>query len=73
MVTTNLRCIFGTFWDIERMVSGVTKSVTYLSRKPQSLPQLMVVGDTYAYTPAYPKPQSLLIVQKTRCRSVFSG
>lgn len=57
---TNLRCIFGTFWDIERMVSGVTKSVKSLSRKPQSLPQLMVVGDTYAYTPAYPKPQSLL-------------
>lgn len=57
---TNLRCIAGAFWDIERMVSGVTKSVTYLSRKPQSLPQLMVVGDTYAYTPAYPASQSLL-------------
>ena len=57
---TNLRCIAGVFWDIERMVSGVTKSVTYLSRKPQSLPQLMVVGDTYAYTPAYPASQSLL-------------
>lgn len=57
---TNLRCIAGAFWDIERMVSGVTKSVKSLSRKPQSLPQLMVVGDTYAYTPAYPKPQSLL-------------
>ena len=42
------------------MVSGVTKSVTALSRKPQSLPQLMVVGDTYAYTPAYSSPQSLL-------------
>ena len=57
---TNLRCIAGAFWDIERMVSGVRKSVTYLSRKPQSLPQLMVVGDTYAYTPAYPASQSLL-------------
>ena len=57
---TNLRCIAGAFWDIERMVSGVTKSVIYLSRKPQSLPQLMVVGDTYAYTPAYPASQSLL-------------
>ena len=57
---TNLRCIAGAFWDIERMVSGVTKSVTALSRKPQSLPQLMVVGDFYAYTPAYPDPQSLL-------------
>lgn len=57
---TNLRCIAGAFWDIERMVSGVTKSVTYLSRKPQSLPQLMVVGETYAYTPAYPASQSLL-------------
>ena len=57
---TNLRCIAGAFWDIERMVSGVTKSVTALSRKPQSLPQLMVVGDTYAYTPAYSSPQSLL-------------
>ena len=57
---TNLRCIAGAFWDIERMVSGVTKSVTALSRKPQSLPQLMVVGDTYAYTPAYSAPQSLL-------------
>ena len=42
------------------MVSGVTKSVTALSRKPQSLPQLMVVGDIYAYTPAYSAPQSLL-------------
>lgn len=58
--STNLRCIAGAFSDIERMVSGVTKSVTYLSRKPQSLPQLMVVGDTYAYTPAYPASQSLL-------------
>lgn len=57
---TNLRCIAGAFWDIERMVSGVTKSVKSLSRKPQSLPQLMVVGDTYAYTPAYSDPQSLL-------------
>ena len=57
---TNLRCIAGAFWDIERMVSGVTKSVTTLSRKPQSLPQLMVVGDIYAYTPAYSDPQSLL-------------
>lgn len=58
--STNLRCITGAFSDIERMVSGVTKSVTSLSRKPQSLPQLMVVGDTYAYTPAYSTPQSLL-------------
>lgn len=57
---TNLRCIAGAFSDIERMLSGVTKSVTSLSRKPQSLPQLMVVGDTYAYTPAYSKSQSLL-------------
>lgn len=57
---TNLRCIAGAFWDIERMVSGVTKSVTALSRKPQSLPQLMVVGDIYVYTPAYSAPQSLL-------------
>lgn len=57
---TNLRCIAGSFWDIERMVSGVTKSVTALSRKPQSLPQLMVVGDIYAYTHAYSDPQSLL-------------
>lgn len=57
---TNLRCIAGAFSDIERMVSGVTKSVTSLSRKPQSLPQLMVVGDTYAYTPAYSESQSLL-------------
>ena len=57
---TNLRCIAGAFWDIERMVSGVTKSVTVLSRKPQSLSQLMVVGDTYAYTHAYSDPQSLL-------------
>lgn len=57
---TNLRCIAGAFSDIERMVSGVTKSVTSLSRKPQSLPQLMVVGDTYAYTPAYSNSQDLL-------------
>lgn len=57
---TNLRCIAGAFWDIERMVSGVTKSVTALSRKPQSSPQLMVVGDIYAYTHAYSDPQSLL-------------
>lgn len=57
---TNLRCIAGAFWDIERMVSGVTKSVKSLSRKPQSLPQLMIVGDTYAYTPAYSESQSLL-------------
>lgn len=58
--STNLRCIAGAFSDIERLVSGATKSVTSLSRKPQSLPQLMVVGDVYAYTPAYSDPQSLL-------------
>lgn len=58
--STNLRCITGAFSDIERITSGVTKSVTSLTRKPQSLPQLMSVGDFYAYTPAYSEPQSLL-------------
>jgi len=56
---TNLRCIVGAFSDIERMTSGVTKSVTSLSRKPTSSPQVVVIGDTYAYTPAYATPQTL--------------
>lgn len=56
---TNLRCIGGAFSDIVRMTSGVTKSVTSLTRKPQTSPQLMAVGDTYVYTPAYDTPQAL--------------
>ncbi len=56
---TNLRCITGAFSDIERMTSGTTKSVTTLTRMPKSSPQLMTVGDAYAYTPAYTSAQSL--------------
>lgn len=56
---TNLRCIIGAFSDIERLTSGVSKDVTSLSRKPKSSPEMAVIGDEYAYTPAYAKAQSL--------------
>lgn len=57
---TNLRCIVGAFSDLERITSSATKSVTSLTRMPKSSPQLMTVGDAYAYTPAYEEAQTLL-------------
>lgn len=55
-----LRTIFGGFSDIERITSGVTKGVATFSRKPTTLPQLVVNGETLAYTPAYSSEQQLL-------------
>lgn len=51
--------IFGAFSDIERITSGPTKGVTTLSRKPTTSPQLVVVGDTFAYAPPYSAQQKL--------------
>lgn len=56
---TNLRCIVGAFSDIERLTSGVSKNITSLSRKPKSSPEMVVVGEGYAYTPSYTEAQSL--------------
>lgn len=51
--------IFGAYSDIERITAGSTKGVTRLSRKPTTIPQLVVNGDTFAYTPPYSEEQRL--------------
>ncbi len=56
---TNLRCIAGTFSDLERLKSGVTKAVTSLSAKPTGVPELTVVGDSFVYPVDYATPQRL--------------
>lgn len=53
-----VRTIFGAFTDAERIDAGATKEVQTLSRKPAS-PQMIKVGETFAYTPPYSTPQSL--------------
>lgn len=53
-----LRTIFGAFTDIERITAGPTQGVTTLSRKP-SIPQIVKVGETFAYTPPYSTEQKL--------------
>lgn len=53
------RTIFGGFSDFERLMSGVTKSVRSLTRKPTSTPHLVAVGENYAYTPPYETEQTL--------------
>lgn len=52
--------LFGGFSDLDRLLSGATKAVKRLSRKPQSMVQLVAVGETFAYTPPYPTEQSIL-------------
>lgn len=54
------RTIFGAFTDIERITSGATHPVTRLSRKPTTLPQVVKVGETFAYTPPFAEPQYLM-------------
>lgn len=53
-------CIAGAFSDMERIFADEKKDVLRLSRKPTSSPQLLTIGETYAYTPAYETPQSLI-------------
>lgn len=57
---TFLRSIAGAFSDLDRILVNEYKDVTTLSRKPTSVPHLACVGETFAYTPAYDTPQSLL-------------
>lgn len=53
-------CIAGAFSDYERLTSNGSKDVVKMSRKPTSSPQMTCVGETFAYTPAYTTPQSLV-------------
>lgn len=53
-------CIAGAFSDYERLASNGSKDVTKLSRKPTSSPQIVAVGETFAYTPPFEK-QALLV------------
>lgn len=53
-------CIAGAFSDYERLMSNGSKDVVKMSRKPTSSPQMTCVGETFAYTPAYATPQSLI-------------
>lgn len=57
--TAYLRTLFGAFSDYERLKAGVSKDVICLSRKPTSSPQIVAVGETYAYTLPYSSYQSL--------------
>ena len=52
--------LFGGFSDLDRLLSGATKGVKKLSRKPQAMVQLVAVGETFAYTPSYTAEQSIL-------------
>lgn len=52
--------LFGGFSDLDRLTSGVMKNVKRLSRKPTTVPQLVAVGETFAYTPPYTTEQSIL-------------
>ena len=56
---TYLRTIFGAFSDFERMEAGVSKDVISLSKKPTFTPQLVAVGETFAYTLPYSSAQNL--------------
>ncbi len=52
--------LFGAFTDIERLnATGGTLGLTKLTRKPASMPQIVAVGETLAYTPAYTTEQKL--------------
>lgn len=53
------RSLAGGFSDFERLTSGVSRGVQHLTRKPISLPQIIAVGETYAYTPSYAVEQIL--------------
>lgn len=57
--STNLRCIKGAFSDMVRLQSGPSKGVLSFTRKPDSSPQPVVVGDTFIYTPPYETEQLL--------------
>lgn len=53
------RTIFGAFADIERITSNATKGVQTLSRKPTTSPQVVKVGERFAYAPPYSTPQMI--------------
>lgn len=58
---TSFPCtLFGGFSDLDRLLSGATKTVKRLTRKPQSMVQFVAVGETFAYTPPYTAEQSIL-------------
>lgn len=57
--TEYYRTIFGAFTDIERINAGDTKGLLSLTRKPTTMPQIVAVGETLAYTPAYSTEQSI--------------
>lgn len=51
--------VFGAFSDMERITAGSTKGVTTLSKKPTSSPEIVKVGETFVYAPAYTSEQKL--------------
>lgn len=57
--STNLRCIAGAFSDIERLKSGATKAVTFLSCKPTATHEIAVVGESFIYPVSYSAAQNL--------------
>lgn len=52
--------IFGSFSDMDRLLSQSVKGVTKLSRKPISSPHLACAGEVLAYTQAYTQEASIL-------------
>lgn len=57
--STYLCTLFGAFSDFERLTANETKGLKALSRKPSSLPQIVVVGETFTYAPPYSTEQNL--------------
>lgn len=51
-----LSTVFGGFSDLERITSGPTRGVQAFSNKPSSTPEIVKVGETYAYPLDYDAP-----------------
>ena len=56
---TDLRCIAGAMSDMERILSNPSPAVKDFSRKPTSIPEVTVVGESFSYPVSYASSQIL--------------
>ena len=56
---TDLRCIAGAMSDMERILSNPSPAVKDFSRKPTSIPEVTVVGESFSYPVSYVSAQML--------------
>lgn len=56
---TDLRCIAGAMSDMERILSNPSPAVKDFSRKPTSIPEVTVVGESFSYPVSYVASQIL--------------